>query len=134
MRTTAVLVALLLIVGLNLGASVALAGDHASFQLLSRASQPVSDVELSQIRGKFHGPSTRVVFGRGAWIPTVSTSDYVVYRNTLRVFTGLAGGPGLVTWDPRGEFASGGVIETRMPKPYLIGVYIIRNILLGPGQ
>jgi len=53
MRTTAVLVILLLVVGLNLGASVARAGDHAVIQPLPTACQPVSDVELSHIRGKF---------------------------------------------------------------------------------
>ena len=53
MRTTAVLVILFLVVGLNLGASFALAGDNPVIQPLPSACQPVSDVELSQIEGKF---------------------------------------------------------------------------------
>ena len=52
MRTTAVLVILFLVVGLNLGASFALAGDNPVIQPLPSACQPVSDVELSQMRGK----------------------------------------------------------------------------------
>ena len=55
MRTTAVLVILLLAVSLNLGASMALAGENAVIQPLPSACQSVSDAELSQIQGKFNG-------------------------------------------------------------------------------
>ena len=51
MRTTAVLVILLLTLGLSLGAAPALAED-AVIQPLPSACQPVNDVELSQISGK----------------------------------------------------------------------------------
>ncbi|MEJ2071337.1 MAG: hypothetical protein P8X65_12960 [Syntrophobacterales bacterium] len=52
MRTTAVLVILLLTLGLSLGVAPALAGENAVIQPLPSACQPVSDVELSQMRGK----------------------------------------------------------------------------------
>jgi hypothetical protein len=76
MRTTAVLVALLLVVGLNLGASGALAGDIAIIQPLPTGSQPVSDVELYHIRGKF--------LGWGAHRVSVPFTDFITHDN--RVF------------------------------------------------
>jgi hypothetical protein len=71
MRTTAMLVILLLAVGLNLGASVALAGDHAVIQPLPTACQPLSDVELSQMRGKF--------LGWGAHDVSVPFTDFITH-------------------------------------------------------
>ncbi|MEJ2093294.1 MAG: hypothetical protein P8X65_14015 [Syntrophobacterales bacterium] len=53
MRTTAVLVILFLVVGLNLGASFALAGDNPVIQPLPSACQPVSDVDHGWMRKKF---------------------------------------------------------------------------------
>jgi hypothetical protein len=52
MRTTAMLVILLLTLGLSLGVAPALAGENAVIQPLPSACQPISDVELSQMRGK----------------------------------------------------------------------------------
>jgi len=54
MRTTAVLVILLLTLGLSLGAAPALAED-AVIQQMPAACQPVTDAELSQLNGKFLG-------------------------------------------------------------------------------
>jgi hypothetical protein len=54
MRTTAVLVILLLTLGLSMGVSPALAED-AVMQPLPSACQTVSDTELSQLNGKFLG-------------------------------------------------------------------------------
>jgi hypothetical protein len=54
MRTTALLVILLLTLGLSVGVAPALAQD-AVMQPLPSACQPVSDTELSQLNGKFLG-------------------------------------------------------------------------------
>jgi len=91
MRTTAVLLILLLVVGLNLGASVALAGDHSVIQPLPSACQPVSDVELSQMRGKF--------IGWGAHDVSVPFTDFITHdaidfrqRISYRTTPGVAAG------------------------------------------
>ena len=92
MRTTAVLVILLLVVGLNLGASVARAGDHAVIQPLPTACQPVSDVELSHIRGKFLGFRAHDVSDAFADFITHDTTTFrqrILYRTTPGVAAGL---------------------------------------------
>jgi hypothetical protein len=53
MRTTVVLVILLLTLGLSLGPAPAVAEDNAVFQQMPASCQRVSDVELSQVEGKF---------------------------------------------------------------------------------
>jgi len=53
MRTTALLVILLLALGLSLGSAPALAEDQAVVQPLPAACQPVNDAELAQLNGKF---------------------------------------------------------------------------------
>ena len=53
MRTTVVLVILLLTLGLSLGPAPAVAEDQAVFQQMPASCQRVSDAELSQVEGKF---------------------------------------------------------------------------------
>ena len=77
MRTTAVLVILMLAFSLNLGASIALAGDNTVIQPLPSACQPLSDVELSQMRGTFLDSGSFKIFllqsAYALWVNKVPT-------------------------------------------------------------
>lgn len=53
MRTTALLVILLLTLGLSLGTAPTLAEDQAVVQAMPAACQPVNEAELAQLNGKF---------------------------------------------------------------------------------
>jgi hypothetical protein len=70
MRTTVVLVIVLLTLGLY--SVPALAGDNAVIQPLPASCQPVSDVELSQMRGKqltnFNGCAQALLCEKVKWI------------------------------------------------------------------
>jgi hypothetical protein len=62
MRTTALLVILLLTLGLSLGSAPALAEDQAVIQSMPVACQPVSEAELAQLNGKFFSFDSSTLF------------------------------------------------------------------------
>jgi len=67
MKTTALLVILLLALGVSLAPAPALAADQAVIQALPETCQPVSETELSQLNGKFRFSFDKATLIRAAF-------------------------------------------------------------------